>query len=65
MRTVLTSSILAVLVAVSVAAAAPEPTTDEQKTLYALGVAMSQGLTSFNLTEASWSWSRPGSPTAC
>ena len=53
MRTVLTSSLLALLVAVSMAAAAgPEPTTDDQKTLYALGVAMSQGLTSFNLTEA-------------
>jgi FKBP-type peptidyl-prolyl cis-trans isomerase FkpA/FKBP-type peptidyl-prolyl cis-trans isomerase FklB len=33
-------------------AAGPEPTTDEQKTLYALGAAMSQGLASFNLTEA-------------
>lgn len=53
MQTAVTSSILALLVAVSFAAAAgPEPTTDEQKTLYALGVAMSQGLTPFSLTEA-------------
>ena len=53
MRTVVTSSILAVLVAVSLAVAAgPEPTTEEQKTLYALGAAMSQGLLPFNLTEA-------------
>ena len=53
MRTIVTSSIVAVLVAVGVAAAAgPEPTTEEQKTLYALGVAAGQGLTPFNLTEA-------------
>jgi FKBP-type peptidyl-prolyl cis-trans isomerase FkpA len=53
MRTVVTSSMLAVLIAVSCAAAAgPEPTTEDQKTLYALGVAAGQGLTVFNLTEA-------------
>jgi FKBP-type peptidyl-prolyl cis-trans isomerase FkpA/FKBP-type peptidyl-prolyl cis-trans isomerase FklB len=53
MRTVVTSSILAVLVAVSLAAAAgPDPTTDEQKTLYALGIAMSQQISGFNLSEA-------------
>jgi FKBP-type peptidyl-prolyl cis-trans isomerase FkpA len=53
MRTVVTSSMLAVLVAVSCAAAAgPEPTTDDQKTLYALGVAAGQGLAAFSLTEA-------------
>src|SRR5882762_6864662 len=33
-------------------AAAPEPTTDEQKTLYALGLAISQSLGSFSLTES-------------
>src|SRR3977135_3214021 len=32
-------------------AAAPEPTTDEQKTLYALGLAISQSLGSFSLSE--------------
>jgi FKBP-type peptidyl-prolyl cis-trans isomerase FkpA/FKBP-type peptidyl-prolyl cis-trans isomerase FklB len=53
MRTVLTSSILAMLVAVSFAAAAgPELTTDEQKTLYALGIAVSQRLAAFSLNEA-------------
>ena len=52
MRTVVPSSILAVLVAVGFAAAAgPEPKTDEQKTLYALGVAASQGLEVFKLSE--------------
>ena len=52
MRTAVTSSILAVLVAVGVAAAAPEPTTEEQKTLYALGLALSQSLAAFNLSQA-------------
>jgi FKBP-type peptidyl-prolyl cis-trans isomerase FkpA/FKBP-type peptidyl-prolyl cis-trans isomerase FklB len=53
MRTVITSSMLAVLIAASCAAAAgPEPTTEEQKTLYALGVAAGQGLSIFNLSEA-------------
>jgi FKBP-type peptidyl-prolyl cis-trans isomerase FkpA/FKBP-type peptidyl-prolyl cis-trans isomerase FklB len=53
MRRVVTSSALALLVAVSCAAAAgPEPTTEDQKTLYALGVAAAQGLASFNLTES-------------
>ncbi|MEK9141688.1 MAG: FKBP-type peptidyl-prolyl cis-trans isomerase [Nitrospirota bacterium] len=33
-------------------AAAPEPTTDEQKTLYALGLAMNQSLANFTLNEA-------------
>ncbi|GKS59446.1 peptidyl-prolyl cis-trans isomerase [Nitrospira sp.] len=33
-------------------AASPAPTTDEQKTLYALGLALSQGLGSFALSEA-------------
>ena len=34
-----------------VRAAAPEAKTDEQKTLYALGLALAQNLASFNLTE--------------
>jgi FKBP-type peptidyl-prolyl cis-trans isomerase FkpA len=33
-------------------AAAPEPTTDEQKTLYALGLAINQSLNNFTLSEA-------------
>jgi FKBP-type peptidyl-prolyl cis-trans isomerase FkpA/FKBP-type peptidyl-prolyl cis-trans isomerase FklB len=49
----LLASIVAVLAVVSVAAAAgPEPTTEDQKALYALGLAVSQTLSSFNLTEA-------------
>src|SRR2546423_4572882 len=36
----------------AVFAAAPEPTTDEQKTLYALGLAISQSLGSFSLSES-------------
>jgi FKBP-type peptidyl-prolyl cis-trans isomerase FkpA len=32
-------------------AVAPEPTTDEQKTLYALGLAVNQSLSNFNLSE--------------
>ena len=53
MRKVLTSSVVAVLVAgTAVLAAAQEPKTDEQKTLYVLGIAVSQNLSPFNLTEA-------------
>jgi FKBP-type peptidyl-prolyl cis-trans isomerase FkpA/FKBP-type peptidyl-prolyl cis-trans isomerase FklB len=33
-------------------AAAPEPTTDEEKTLYALGLAINQSLGNFTLSEA-------------
>ena len=48
-----TSSLVIVLAAVTVVAAAgPEPTTEDQKILYTLGVAMSQRLSTFNLTEA-------------
>ena len=45
---------IAVLVAAATAASAapPEPKTDEQKTLYAIGLALSNGLASFALTEA-------------
>lgn len=53
MLRVLSSSLVALLATVgAVAAAGPEPTTDEQKTLYALGLAVSQGLASFGLSEA-------------
>jgi FKBP-type peptidyl-prolyl cis-trans isomerase FkpA len=40
------------LIATAAVAAGPEPTTDEQKTLYALGLAISQNLATFQLTEA-------------
>jgi FKBP-type peptidyl-prolyl cis-trans isomerase FkpA len=48
----LTGSVVALLAMVSaVAAAGPEPTTDEQKLFYVLGLAISQNLGSFNLSE--------------
>ena len=51
MRKALLSSLVLVLAATAPgAAAAPEPQTDEQKTLYALGLAISRNLGSFNLT---------------
>jgi hypothetical protein len=53
MRIVVTSWVLAMLVAVSFAGAtAQQAMTEDQKTLYALGVAAGQGLSVFNLTEA-------------
>lgn len=52
MLKVLTSSFVVVFAVVSaVAAAGPEPTTDDQKTFYVLGLAVSQSLTAFNLSE--------------
>jgi FKBP-type peptidyl-prolyl cis-trans isomerase FkpA/FKBP-type peptidyl-prolyl cis-trans isomerase FklB len=41
-------------------AAASEPTTDEQKTLYALGLAISQSLGTFSLTEAELDFVKSG-----
>lgn len=41
-------------------AAAPEPTTDDQKTLYALGLAISQSLGSFTLSEAELEFVKAG-----
>ncbi len=53
MRNAALSSLAAVLaLAASVAAAQPEPKTDEQKTLYAIGLAVSRSLQPFNLSEA-------------
>src|SRR5713226_8416779 len=53
MRKAVLSSLAAVLaVASTVAAAGPEIKTDEQKTLYAVGLAVSRSLTPFNLSEA-------------
>ncbi len=40
------------VIAAPVLAATPEPTTDDQKTFYALGLMMSQSLSQFALTEA-------------
>jgi FKBP-type peptidyl-prolyl cis-trans isomerase FkpA/FKBP-type peptidyl-prolyl cis-trans isomerase FklB len=53
MRTIATTSLALLLLIANVAtAAAPELKTEEQKTLYALGVALSQNLTIFNLSDA-------------
>jgi FKBP-type peptidyl-prolyl cis-trans isomerase FkpA len=52
MRTVSTLTLLVVLAVASIAAAAPEPTTEEQKTFYSLGLALSQGISGFNLSAA-------------
>jgi FKBP-type peptidyl-prolyl cis-trans isomerase FkpA/FKBP-type peptidyl-prolyl cis-trans isomerase FklB len=41
-------------------AAAPEPTTDEQKTLYALGLAVNQSLSNFNLSEPEFEMVKSG-----
>lgn len=50
MATASTLMLLVVLATASLAAAAPEPTTEEQKTFYSLGLALSQGVSGFNLT---------------
>ena len=51
--TFLTRAILALaLTSSSAIVAAAQPTTEQDKTLYALGVAMSRGITEFNLTPA-------------
>jgi FKBP-type peptidyl-prolyl cis-trans isomerase FkpA len=53
MRKILCVTIGAVLLSVAaVSAQSANPTTDEQKTLYALGLAISQSLGVFNLSEA-------------
>lgn len=53
MRMVLSWALALLFFSMSAAfAATPEPTNDDQKTLYALGQAISQSLGSFNLTEA-------------
>ena len=41
-------------------AAAPEPTTDEQKTLYALGLAINQSLNNFTLSESEFELVKSG-----
>jgi FKBP-type peptidyl-prolyl cis-trans isomerase FkpA len=50
---------IALCAAASMARAA-EPQTDEQKALYALGVAMSQNITSFNLSDAELEFVKAG-----
>ena len=53
MRTLLSCSfVLLLITGTATFAAAPEVTTDEQKTLYTLGLALSRSLGSFSLSEA-------------
>jgi len=52
MRILIFSFASLLLFAASVSAAQPEPTTDDQKTFYALGLAISQSLGAFTLSEA-------------
>ena len=51
-KALLFTLVLALAAAAPAIAAGPEPKTDEQKTLYAIGVAVSRSLAPFNLTEA-------------
>jgi len=53
MRIFISCVLATVLSCISVAqAASPEPKTEEQKTLYAIGIAISQSLSTFNLTQS-------------
>jgi len=52
MRKLLTSVLAVVFSLMLSSAFAADPVTDEQKTLYTLGLAVSQGLSNFNLSEA-------------
>ncbi len=52
MRTFLPSLLAVVLAAAPAGAAAPELRTDDQKTLYAIGLVISRNLAAFNLSEA-------------
>ena len=61
MRKIVSWSLAVVLVGASAAAAAgPEPKTDEQKTLYAVGLAVSRSLIPFNFTEAELEFVKAG-----
>ncbi len=51
MRKVLVGALAALLLAAPALAASPEPKTEEQKTLYALGIAIHQSLVPFSLSE--------------
>ena len=51
MRTMLLGTMMALAVAAAAWAGEPELKTDEEKTIYALGLAMSQNLAAFNLSE--------------
>ena len=52
MRTLIVALVMTTLATSTTFAADVEPKTEEQKTLYAIGVALARNLASFNLTEA-------------
>jgi FKBP-type peptidyl-prolyl cis-trans isomerase FkpA len=61
MRKILLWSLVVVVAGASAAAAAgPEPKTEEQKTLYAIGLALSRNLIPFSLTEAEMEYVKAG-----
>ena len=60
MRKIVTSLVLALGVAAIAGAATPEPQTDEQKTLYALGLVVSDNIAVFNLTESELAFVQAG-----
>jgi FKBP-type peptidyl-prolyl cis-trans isomerase FkpA len=60
MRKIVLWSLVVVLVGASAAAAGPEPKTDDQKTLYAIGLAISRSLVPFNFTEAELEFVKAG-----
>jgi FKBP-type peptidyl-prolyl cis-trans isomerase FkpA len=60
MRSLPALTLVIALCAAATMAGAAEPQTDEQKALYALGVAMSQNLSSFNLTDAELEFVKAG-----
>ena len=61
MRKIVLWSLAAIVAGASVAAAAgPEPKTEEQKTLYAIGLVLSRNLAPFNLTEAEMEYVKAG-----
>jgi len=60
MRPLPTLTLAIALCAAAIPASAAEPQTDEQKALYALGVAMSTNIQSFNLTDAELEFVKAG-----
>src|ERR1044072_7797466 len=60
MRPLAVLTLAIALCAAATMARAAEPQTDEQKALYALGVALSQNITSFNLSDAELEFVKAG-----
>ena len=54
------TAVFVLCAATSTTVLAAEPKTEEEKALYALGVALSQSITTFNLTEQELEWVKSG-----